>query len=226
LSSKSSLPAESKKKNIFIVDDHPLIRQGLAQLIDREADLIFSGEAGNAQDALQNIKRNNPDLVIIDINLKGSSGIDLTTTLVALYPKILILIISMNDEFLYVARVLKAGARGYLMKEEATTHVITAIRKVLSGEVYISDQMKECFVNTAISSGKASQSPSENLSNREIEILQLIGQGLSTRQIAQTLHISIKTVDSHYANIKTKLNLPNSHALIQYAVKWTLMSQN
>ena len=223
--SKPSPLIQIEKKTIFIVDDHPLIRQGIAQLIDRESDMLVVGEAGDMEEALQTIKKVNPHLVIVDINLKGSSGIELTTTLLALYPKILILIISMHDESLYVERVLKAGAKGYLMKDEATTHVITAIRKVLSGEIYISDHMRDTLVNKVISGRKTlAGSLPETLSNRELEVLQLIGQGLSTRQIGNTLHISVKTVDSHYANIKTKLDLKNSHALIQYAVKWTLAS--
>lgn len=223
--SKPSPLIQIEKKTIFIVDDHPLIRQGIAQLIDRESDMLVVGEAGDMEEALQTIKKVNPHLVIVDINLKGSSGIELTTTLLALYPKILILIISMHDESLYVERVLKAGAKGYLMKDEATTHVITAIRKVLSGEIYISAHMRDTLVNKVISGRKTlAGSLPETLSNRELEVLQLIGQGLSTRQIGNTLHISVKTVDSHYANIKTKLDLKNSHALIQYAVKWTLAS--
>lgn len=214
-----------ENKKIFIVDDHPLIRQGLANLIAHELDMDLAGEAGDAGEALLKIKKTKPDLVIIDINLKGSSGIDLTTTLLSLYPSLLILIISMHDESLYVERVLKAGAKGYLMKDKAPTHVISAINKILSGDVYISESMKESFVNKAISGGKSLRGASpEGLSNRELEVLQLVGQGLSTRQIGDTLHVSIKTIDSHYANIKTKLNLKNSHSLIQYAVKWTLVS--
>lgn len=226
-SSKPSSIVQTEKKGVFIVDDHPLIRQGIAQLINREPDMILIGEAGDVQEALKNIKKVKPDLVIVDINLKGSSGIELTTALLSLYPKILVLIISMHDESLYAERVLKAGAKGYLMKEETTTHVISAIRKVLSGEVYMSEQMRDNFVNKAISGGKTLKGATpESLSNRELEVLQLMGQGLSTKIIASTLHVSVKTIDSHYANIKMKLNLTNSHALIQYAVKWTLVAQN
>lgn len=215
-------------KSIFIVDDHPLIRRGIAQLIEQETGLTFAGEAGDSEEALKKIKKNIPDLVIVDINLKGSSGIELSSTLLTLYPKMLILIISMHDESLYVERVLKIGVKGYLMKEEATTHVVSAIRKILNGEIYLSDSIRESFVNKVISSGKngrtASATSPENLTNRELEVLQLIGQGLITRQISKTLHISVKTVDSHYANIKLKLDLKNSHELIQYAVKWTLVA--
>ncbi len=225
MSFKPSLAIKSEKRRIFIVDDHPLIRQGIAQLIDREADMTFAGESGDMQEALQKIKKVVPDLVIVDINLKGTSGIELTTTLLSLYPKILILILSMHDESLYVERVLKAGAKGYLMKEEATTHVVKAIRKILSGEVYMSEPMRESFVNKVISGGKTLDgSTPAKLTNRELEVLQLVGQGLTTREIGNTLHVSMKTVDSHYANIKMKLNLKNSHALIQYAVQWTFVA--
>jgi DNA-binding NarL/FixJ family response regulator len=225
MASKSNLLPTTDKKKIFIVDDHPLIRQGLTKLIEREDDFNFSGEASDAQEALQKIKKSLPDLVIVDINLKGSSGLDLTTSLISLYPKILILIISMHEETLYVDRVLKAGAKGYLMKEEATTHVVTAIRKVMSGEVYLSEHMKETFLNRMLAGGNPSGGSSpQSLSNRELEVLQLVGQGLSTREISKMLHISIKTVDSHYAKIKIKLNLKNANALIQYAVKWTFVA--
>lgn len=225
--SSMTLPIiDSSIKKIFVVDDHPLIRQGLANIISHESDMALIGEACDSLEALNKIKDLEPDLVIIDINLKGSSGIELTTTLLSKFPKMLILIISMHDESIYLERVLKAGAKGYLMKDDATTHVIAAIRKVLSGGFYTSDKMKESFVRNASLGGTPILKGlvPESLSNRELEILQLVGQGLSTKQISEILRISIKTIDSHYASIKTKLKLKNINSLIQYAVKWTLMS--
>lgn len=215
----------AEKKKVFIVDDHPLIREGITQLLNCESDLTVSGEASDMPEALQKIKELVPDLAIIDINLKGCSGLELTSTLHALYPNLPILILSMHDESLYIDRVLKAGAKGFLMKDEAPNHVITAIRQILNGEIYVSESLKENFVQRFVSGGKVINRISpESLSTRELEVLQLVGQGLSTRQISKALHISIKTVDSHYANIKLKLSLKNSNELIQYAVKWTMVA--
>ncbi len=215
-------PLKEKKKKIVVVDDHPIIRQGFAQLIHQEEDLLFAGEAGDAIEALQVIGKVEPDLVIVDISLTGTSGIELTKSILSLYPKMLILVVSMYDESLYVERALRAGAKGYLMKQEATQKIILALRKILNGEIYVSEQMRDDLVHKLINgthAPAATVSP-ESLSDREFEVLQLVAQGHSTRQIAGELHVSIKTVESHYANIKNKLNLKNSHELIQYAVKW------
>lgn len=216
----SSLKVKDKKAKIFIVDDHPLLRQGLAMLINLEGDMTTVGEAGDATEALQGLEKVKPDLAIVDISLKGTSGIELTKTIIAKQPKVLVLIISMYDESVYLERTLRAGAKGYLMKREATDHVITAIRTVLRGDIYVSDKWKDKLVNMY---GKGSKeeagSSAERLSDRELEVLQLIGQGYSTQKIALELHVSVKTVESHYANIKNKLDLKNSHELIQYAVQ-------
>lgn len=214
---------KENKTKIMVIDDHPLVRQGLAQLINQEEDMILVAEAGDATEALQNFEKAEPDLVIVDISLKGTSGVDLTKTLLSKNPKILILVISMYDESLYAERVLRAGAKGYLMKQEATENVVSAIRRILSGETYVSDKMKDSFMNKLLTGNSASTSNSaESLSDRELEVLQLVGQGYATREVASTLHVSIKTVESHYANIKMKLDLKNSNELIQYAVKWCL----
>ena len=214
---------KDKKAKIFIVDDHPLLRQGLAQLISQEEDMISSGEAGDAAEALKNIEKVKPDLAIVDISLKGTSGIELTKNILAKYPKMLVLIISMYDESVYLERTLRAGAKGYLMKREANDHVITAIRTVLGGDVYVSEKWKEKLVNMFGKWGPSAAGPSaEKLSDREMEVLQLIGQAYSTQKIAEELHVSGKTIESHYANIKNKLDLKNSHELIQYAVQWRL----
>lgn len=219
----SPIKVKDKKTKIFIVDDHPLLRQGLAQLINQEEDMISAGEAGDATEALQGIEKLKPDLALVDIALKGTSGIELTKNILAKQPKMLVLIISMYDESVYLERALRAGAKGYLMKREATDHVISAIHTVLRGDIYVSDKWKEKLVNM-LGRGSASVAapPAERLSDRELEVLQLIGQGYSTRKIADELHVSVKTVESHYANIKNKLALKNSHELIQYAVQWCL----
>lgn len=215
--------AKDNKTKIMVIDDHPLVRQGLAQIINQEDDMTLVAEAGDANEALLNYEKAEPDLIIVDISLKGTSGVDLTKTLLSKNPKILILVISMYDESLYAERVLRAGAKGYLMKQEATENVVSAIRRVLSGETYVSDKMKDSFVNKLLTGNSSSPSNSaESLSDRELEVLQLVGQGYATREVASTLHVSVKTVESHYANIKMKLDLKNSNELIQYAVKWSL----
>jgi len=210
------------KTKIFIVDDHPIVREGLSQLINQEEDLIVAGEASGATSALQGIAKVKPDLAIVDISLEGTSGIELTKNILAKYPKIFVLIISMYDESLHVERALRAGAKGYLTKQEATDHVVMAIRKVLGGDIYVSDKWRDKLARKFVSGGTAKDSSPGMLTDRELEVLQLIGQGYSTQKIADELHVSGKTVESHYANIKDKLDLKNSHELIQYAVKWCL----
>jgi len=218
--------AKSGKARIFIVDDHPLLRQGLAQLINQEEDMSAVGQAGDANEALSGIEGAKPDLAIVDISLKGTSGIELTKNLLAMRPNMRVLIISMYDESVYLERALRAGAKGYLMKREATDHVITAIRKVLGGDVYVSAKWRDKLVNMFGKSGTAAGGlAGKKLSDREMEVLQLTGQGHSTKQIAQELHVSAKTIESHYANIKNKLDLKNSHELIQYAVQLSLTEE-
>jgi DNA-binding NarL/FixJ family response regulator len=208
---------------IFIVDDHPIVRQGLTQLINLEDDMTVVGDAADAAGAAHGITKMKPDLALVDISLKGISGIELTKTILSDHPNMSVLIISMYDESLYVERALKAGAKGYIMKDEATDHVANAIRKVLGGDIYVSDTWRNKLVHKFIH-GNISRdaSSTEILSDRELEVLQLIGQGYSTRRIATELYLSVKTIDSHYANIKNKLDLNNSHELIQYAVRRSL----
>jgi DNA-binding NarL/FixJ family response regulator len=221
---KNANSGNQKKTKILVVDDHPIVRQGLAQVLNQETDMMIDCEAGDVTEAMDCYRKNKPDFAIIDISLKGGNGLELAKSLLALDPKLPILIMSMHDESLYVQRVLKAGARGYLMKQEATERVVSAVRKILSGDVYVSERMNEALLNQLASgsSGKlsAKNASVENLSDRELEILQLVGQGRGTRQIAEDIHVSVKTVESHYAKIKEKLNLKNANELIQYAVKW------
>ncbi len=214
---------KTKKAKIFIVDDHPILRQGLAQLINFENDMMAIGEAGNAALALEGIAKEKPDLILVDISLEGTSGLELTKNILDKYPKMNILIVSMYDESVYVERVLRAGAKGYLTKREASENIISAIRTVLAGDIYVSEKWKSKLMNKLVGrSTTANASFTVSLSDRELEVLQLTGQGCATRQIAEQLHVSVKTVESHYANIKNKLDLKNSHELIQYAVKWCL----
>lgn len=205
--------------SIFIVDDHPLIRNFLSHLINQEADLKVVGEADNACEARKKIDRIRPDMAIVDISLCGTSGIELTKNLLIAYSKMMVLIMSMHDEYLYGERALRAGARGYLMKNEAITTVIPAIRRILSGNVYVSDRLKENLILQFSGQSTTRTTQHDKLSDRELEVLQLTGQGYSTKVCAETLHVSAKTIETHYSHIKNKLGLKNGHELIQYAVK-------
>lgn len=215
--------AKEKKTRIFIVDDHQVLRQGLAQLISHEDDLMIIGEAGNAADAMLSIENLKPEFIIIDISLEGTSGLELTRNILTKLPETLILILSMHDESVYVERVLRAGAKGYLSKREASMNIIIAVRKILQGNIYVSEVWKDKLMHAFTGRSNTEKiSSAANLSDRELEVLQLAGQGYTTRQIASELFVSIKTIESHYANIKNKLDLKNSHELIQYAVKWCI----
>ncbi len=210
-----------QKHKIFIVDDHPIVRKGLAQLINQEADLTICGEAENAQGALEALKKVKPDLIIVDISLQGIDGIELIKTMKTRYEQLPALVVSMHDEALFAERALRVGARGYIMKQEAIEKMMEAIRKVLRGELYISERVSEHIVKKFID-GKteSTRSPVEVLSDRELEVFQLIGQGIPTRQIAEALNVSVKTVESYRANIKEKLKLKNATELLKHAVHW------
>lgn len=217
---RTQITAAKPKIRVLVVDDHPIVRQGFAQLINDTEDLELAGEAGDAAAAMEALKRHRPDFAIVDISLKGGNGLDLTKSMLAERPDLPILVVSMFDEGLYVERVLRAGAKGYLMKQEATEKVIAAIRRILSGELYVSEKMRDVLLQKLVTGQSPDATPLEKLSDRELEVMQLLGQGRGTRQIAETLHVSIKTVESHYAKIKEKCHLANVNELIQYAVKW------
>jgi DNA-binding NarL/FixJ family response regulator len=220
--SRTRLNSSAPKCKVFLVDDHPIVRQGLALFIEREPDLMVCGEAEDATSALQAIRDSSPDFVILDISLNGPDGLELLKTLRVRYPNLPALVLSMHDESVYAERALRAGANGYIMKQEAADKVITAIRHILGGDVYLSDrltkQMLQQFVNGSISP----RDPLAKLSDRELEVFRLIGAGHGTRQIADELHVSTKTVESYQAHIKEKLALRNARELVQYAVEWSL----
>lgn len=213
--------SQKAKKRILIVDDHPMMRQGLAQLIDNEPDLMACCEADTAGEGLNLVATKKPDLVIVDISLPGKNGLELIKDIRALSPEVLILVVSMHDETLYAERVLRAGGRGYIMKQEGGKKLMEAIRQVLNGQVYVSEKMSAKILE--IFSGRRGQtgsSPVERLSDREFEVFQLIGEGKGTRDIAGRLHLSVKTVEVHRANIKEKLELKTATDLVRYAVRW------
>ena len=209
------------KTRIFIVDDHPLLRRGLSELINRESDMTFCGEAEDSPSALKAISMIKPDLVIVDISLKGYNGIELIKNLKAIDPKVQILVLSMHDESIYALRVLKAGAKAYVMKQEVVDKVMEAIRRIRAGKVFVSERVASRMLDhVAVGGDPAQDSPVDMLSDRELEIVNMIGSGLPTREIAARLHISIKTVESHRARIKEKLDIKNAIQLVQFCVRW------
>jgi DNA-binding NarL/FixJ family response regulator len=217
-------PAIASKDNptrVVIVDDHPLLRKGVGQLIDNERDLMVVGEAEDAAKALTMIENSKPDVALIDISLGGASGIELLKNIKARFPRLQVLVLSMHDESVYAHRALRAGASGYIMKQEATEKVLTALRKVLRGEVYLSERLGTRMLNTLVGGrSSAAASPIEALSDRELEVFSLIGQGHGTRPIAEKLHLSVKTIESHRAHIKDKLNLQTATELVHHAIQW------
>lgn len=209
------------KTSIFIVDDHPLLRRGLAELINREPDMVFCGEAEDSPSAMKQIMQIKPDLVIVDISLKGYNGIELIKNIKAFDQKIQVLVLSMHDESVYAMRVLKAGAKAYVMKQEVTEKVMDAVRRIRAGKVFVSERVASRMLDQVVIGGDpTSGSPVDLLSDRELEIVNMIGSGLPTREIAAKLHISIKTVESHRARIKEKLSLENAIQLVQFCVRW------
>jgi DNA-binding NarL/FixJ family response regulator len=212
---------ENQKARVFLVDDHPLVREHLTGLIQREPDLEVCGEAADAPSTLALISPRAPDLVILDISLKRSNGLELIKSLKELWPNLPVLVLSMHDEMLYAERSLRAGAMGYITKEEATVSILTAIRRVLSGQVYLSERMAERMMRKMVG-GTAEEvgSPLEVLTDREFEVFQMLGRGFGTRQIAEELRLGIKTVESYRARIKEKLRLADGNQLLQHAIEW------
>jgi len=214
-------PHRTGKRAVFVVDDHPLLRQGLALLINQQQDLEVCGEAEEAQAAMEAIAKRRPDILIVDISLNGPDGLDLLKNIRASYPDLPVLILSMHDEAIYAERALRARANGYIMKQEATEKVLVAVRRILHGEVYLSDRMANKMLQQYISGTPTTiQSRISALSDRELEVFCLIGAGRGTREIAEELHLSVKTVETYQAHIKEKLSLHSGRELIQHAIQW------
>jgi DNA-binding NarL/FixJ family response regulator len=209
-----------KRARLFLVDDHPMIREHLHALIARETDLIVCGEAGDAPTALEQIPALRPDLVIMDITLKSSHGLELLKHLKTQLPALPVLVLSMHDESLYAERMLRAGAMGYITKQEATRNILSAIRKVLAGEVYVSERMSARMMRNLVGSPPGPARAIDTLSDRELEVFQMIGQGLGTRRIAEELKVGVKTVESYRARLKEKLRLTDGDELLQHAIEW------
>lgn len=213
---------KSAAKQLLIVDDHPMMRTGLAQLIDNEPDLKVCAEADNAGQALDAVVRRQFDLILLDISLPDKNGLELIKNILALKPEQPVLVVSMHDEALYAERVLRAGARGYIMKQEGGKKFLQAIRRVLAGQIYVSEKMSSRILEVFSGRRGAEEtaSPVARLSDREFEIFQLIARGVDTREIARQLHLSVKTVEAHRVHIKEKLQLKTATDLVRYAVRW------
>jgi len=224
-----SIPAArvSERYRVFLVDDHPIVRQGLTLLINQEPDLVVCGEAEAAWPVPAALAALNPDVLVLDISLNGPDGLDLLKSIRATDTNLPILVLSMHDESLYAERALRAGANGYIMKQEATERVLVAIRRILRREVYVSDRIANAMLQQLVSKQNHSpQSLVSTLSDRELEVFRLIGDGHGTREIAEQLRLSIKTVESYQAHIKDKLSLPSARALMQRAIEWRLSSDS
>lgn len=214
--------AGKTKRKVIIVDDHPIVCQGLAQLINQESDLSVCRDAGDIPEALKAVKDYKPDAVIIDLSLGKSSGLRLIEELSGTYPKLSMLALSMHDENIYAERCLRAGARGYIMKKEPPEKIIIALRKILDREVYVSNDQEVKLLQKLINKTGTPASPLDVLSNRELEVFQFIGRGLKTREIAEQLHLSIKTIETYIEHIKKKMKFDNSRTLFLHAVQWVM----
>ena len=219
-------PSDDRRAKVFLVDDHAIVRQGLGELINGQADLVVCGEADGPAQAMKAIGLAAPDVVVVDIMLNGGDGIELCRQVKDTWPKLPVLVLSMHEESLYAERALRAGALGYVMKQAPQDTVMAAIRRVLSGDVYLSDAMSAKLLRTFNrSTSDTSASPLERLSDRELQIFQMIGQGRSVRDIADALFLSPKTVETHKEHIKQKLNLSSSNDLLRFAIEARVTSR-
>jgi DNA-binding NarL/FixJ family response regulator len=219
---KTKAPSPKKARTrILIVDDHPIVRKGIADLVGQKPDFLVCGDADRVEDALPAIDELKPDLVIVDLSLKGAGGLELLKDLKIRHPEIPALVLSMHDETLFAERALRAGARGYVMKQEAVNELETAIRRVLAGKIYLSQAMSDRLLHMVSQGEKLrDRSPMERLSDRELEVFEMIGRGLPMREIAKELHLSVKTIETHRAHIKEKLNISSAVQLVQHATQW------
>src|SRR5450631_452465 len=221
VSQAGMITGKRRERRVLIVDDHPIVRQGLRRVMENEDDLTVCGEAETARDARIAIKELNPDVMIADISLKQGDGIELVRDVRAHHPQLPILVLSMHDEAIYAERMLSAGANGYIMKQAASEQFLVSLRRVLDGGIYVSEAVGNNMIQKFAAGGAyISANPIDRLSNRELQILHMIGKGMSTRETAHSLNLSIKTVESHRQRIKRKLNLSTGTQLVQYAVNW------
>jgi DNA-binding NarL/FixJ family response regulator len=217
----TSKMGELRKSRIFLIDDHPLVREGLINLINSQRDLVVCGEAEDSAGAMTGIAKTRPDVALVDISLKNESGLELVKNLESQFPLVALIVLSMHDEALYAERALRAGARGYVMKRESSKSVLASIRRVLEGGVYVSERVVNSMARRLSSSPKeAETSPVERLSDRELEIFRLLGQGRTTAQMAEDLHLSLKTVQAYCARAKEKFGVSSLGELVRAAIRW------
>lgn len=217
------------KTNVLLVDDHPMIRRGIADLINGEADYQVCGEAATMQEAMALTSKTKPDLLIVDVSLDGNNGIELMKNLSSRWPAIPLLAYSMHDESIYAERALRAGAKGYVMKQSPPETLLEAIRQVMKGKIYLSDAMSDRMLGKLVRAGSSqapTASPIEKLSDRELEVLQLLGKGMGTSQIADKLCLSVKTIETYREHLKQKLNLNSGQELLRFAIEWSLNGAN
>jgi len=215
------------RKRILVVDDHAVVRKGIAALLTEEGGFSVCGEAENAPQALEIMRQADPDVALVDISLPGTNGIELTKAMLAERPKLPILIFSVHDESLYALRALRAGAKGYLMKTESVSQIVAALCKVLAGEIYVSSRFGERLVFQAVQApnGSMPSSPVDSLSDRELEVLHHLGKGHGTREIAMNLNLSVKTIETHRAHIKEKLGAKDSDEMVRFALDWVALEE-
>ena len=212
---------EAQKTNVFVIDDHPLVRDSLSLLIDQQDDMRVCGEAEDMASALKGLVQAAPDIAIVDLSLKEGSGLDLIKHLKAKAPSVQVVVLSMHDEKLYAERCIRAGARGYVMKRESSKRIIVAIREVRAGKIFLSEQAANLFAERFVGARHAlTETPLENLSDRELQVFGLIGRGMPTRDIAGSLNVSVKTVQAYCARIKQKLHIASATELLREAVRW------
>jgi DNA-binding NarL/FixJ family response regulator len=221
-----SIPDDGRRSRVLIVDDHPIVRERLAELINEEPDLMVCGEAEDGRTALEAVATTNPDVATIDISLKDSYGIELVKELKLRHPSLLTIVLSMHDESLYAERALRAGARGYVTKQEASKKIVSAIRQVLKGGIFVNEKMSAALLGRIAGEPRSDGTPIDRLTDRELEIFQLLGEGSPVRDIAKRLHVSVKTVEAHRTHIKEKLNIRTSPELLRYAIQMSLTERH
>jgi len=222
MTEEADVHSDAGRTRVLLVDDHPIVRQGIGMLIDQQPDMVVCGEADSSPDALRLLGKAQADVAVVDLTLKESTGLELIKDIRVQYPAMLILVYSMRDESFYAERVLRAGARGYITKEEGGRAVIEGIRKILTGQIFLSARMASRMIGMFVGGPQSGSRPSiDSLTDRELEVFELIGHGMPTREIAAKLHVSPKTVDSYREHIKEKLKLDNATELLKHAIEWT-----
>lgn len=225
--SAEQLPSQSRGpgsavRRVLLVDDHPITCQGVAALINQETDMCVCGQARNAPAALELVEKLDPHLAVVDISLDGTSGIEFVKCALAMRPRLQVLMMSMFEESVYAPRAFRAGARGYVMKHEASEKIVPALRQIMEGKAYISPRLKEQLAERVLTSRtQVVEDPIEKLSDRELEVFELLGDGHTTRQVAERLHLSVKTIDSYREHLKDKLHITDASTLVQQAIRWT-----